>query len=179
MIPQTQTTDIVIFLGVNCGEAVNFAMGDWFPFGAIASCRYAHLNRLPLLPHEELICKEAVLLNSSSKPENLDITPTELSGQRSIKTAFVHLIRFLHVARWSLVKSGLCTGLVSNTYGTIVCSLCKRDCYLAFINCYCYSHPVCLRHGKSFFFLCYLREHVKTSLLFFLVDGVIVSLCRC
>ncbi|WZZ73519.1 lysine-specific demethylase JMJ706 [Brassica napus] len=132
--------------GFNCGEAVNFAMGDWFPFGAIASCRYAHLNRLPLLPHEELICKEAVLLNSSSKPENLDITPTELSGQRSIKTAFVHLIRFLHVARWSLVKSGLCTGLVSNTYGTIVCSLCKRDCYLAFINCHCYSHPVCLRH---------------------------------
>ncbi|CAH8311898.1 unnamed protein product [Eruca vesicaria subsp. sativa] len=132
--------------GFNCGEAVNFAMGDWFPFGAIASFRYAHLNRMPLLPHEELICKEAVLLNSSSKPENLDITPTELSGQRNIKTAFVHLIRFLHAARWSLMKSGLCTGLVSNTYGTIVCSLCKRDCYLAFINCYCYSHPVCLRH---------------------------------
>ncbi|CAN7118531.1 unnamed protein product [Brassica rapa subsp. narinosa] len=22
--------------GFNCGEAVNFAMGDWFPFGAIA-----------------------------------------------------------------------------------------------------------------------------------------------
>ncbi|XP_019098042.1 PREDICTED: lysine-specific demethylase JMJ706-like isoform X2 [Camelina sativa] len=132
--------------GFNCGEAVNFAMGDWFPFGAIASCRYAHLNRVPLLPHEELICKEAMLLNSSSKSENLDFTPTELSGQRSIKTAFVHLIRFLHLARWSLMKSGLCTGLVSNTYGTIVCSLCKRDCYLAFINCDCYSHLVCLRH---------------------------------
>ncbi|KAL0693290.1 hypothetical protein Bca4012_060470 [Brassica carinata] len=132
--------------GFNCGEAVNFAMGDWFPFGAIASCRYAHLNRLPLLPHEELICKEAMLLNSSPKPENLDFTPAELSGQQSIKTAFVHLIRFLHLARWSLMKSGLCTGLVSNTYGTIVCSLCKRDCYLAFINCHCYSHPVCLRH---------------------------------
>ncbi|KAG2302153.1 hypothetical protein Bca52824_030804 [Brassica carinata] len=132
--------------GFNCGEAVNFAMGDWFPFGAIASCRYAHLNRLPLLPHEELICKEAMFLNSSPKPENLDFTPAELSGQRSIKTAFVHLIRFLHLARWSLMKSGLCTGLVPNTYGTIVCSLCKRDCYLAFINCHCYSHPVCLRH---------------------------------
>ncbi|XP_056851151.1 lysine-specific demethylase JMJ13-like isoform X1 [Raphanus sativus] len=133
--------------GFNCGEAVNFAMGDWFPFGAIASCRYAHLNRLPLLPHEELICKEAMLLNSCPKPENLDfITPAELSGQRSVKTAFVQLIRFHHLARWSLMKSGLCTGLISNTYGTIVCSLCKRDCYLAFINCQCYSHPVCLRH---------------------------------
>ncbi|CAN6855942.1 unnamed protein product [Brassica oleracea] len=132
--------------GFNCGEAVNFAMGDWFPFGAIASSRYAHLNRLPLLPHEELICKEAMLLNSSSKLESLDFTPTELSGQRNIKTAFVHLIRFLHLARWSLMKSGLCTGLISNTYGTIVCSICKRDCYLAFLNCHCYSHPVCLRH---------------------------------
>ncbi|CAN8245793.1 unnamed protein product [Cochlearia groenlandica] len=132
--------------GFNCGEAVNFAMGDWFPFGAIASCRYAHLNRVPVLPHEELICKEAMLLNSSNKTDNLDLTPTELSGQQSIKTAFVHLIRFLHLARWSLMKSRLCTGLVSNTYGTIVCSLCKRDCYLAFINCGCYSHPVCLRH---------------------------------
>ncbi|KAG2312733.1 hypothetical protein Bca52824_024290 [Brassica carinata] len=29
--------------GFNCGEAVNFAMGDLFPFGALASCRYAHL----------------------------------------------------------------------------------------------------------------------------------------
>ncbi|CAN6858837.1 unnamed protein product [Brassica oleracea] len=132
--------------GFNCGEAVNFAMGDWFPFGTIASCRYAHLNRLPLLPHEELICKEAMLLNSCPKPENLDFSPAELSGQKNIKTAFVHLIRFHHLARWSLMKSRLCTGLVSNTYGTIVCSLCKRDCYLAFINCQCYSHPVCLRH---------------------------------
>nr|6IP0_A Chain A, Transcription factor jumonji (Jmj) family protein [Arabidopsis thaliana]6IP4_A Chain A, Arabidopsis JMJ13 [Arabidopsis thaliana] len=154
--------------GFNCGEAVNFAMGDWFPFGAIASCRYAHLNRVPLLPHEELICKEAMLLNSSSKSENLDLTPTELSGQRSIKTAFVHLIRFLHLARWSLMKSGLCTGLVSNTYGTIVCSLCKRDCYLAFINCECYSHPVCLRHDvKKLDLPCgtthtlYLRDNIE------------------
>ncbi|KAL0692894.1 hypothetical protein Bca4012_060074 [Brassica carinata] len=138
--------DDILSTCFNCGEAVNFAMGDWFPFGAIASCRYAHLNRLPLLPHEELICKEAMLLNSSPKPENLDFTPAELSGQRNIKTAFVHLIRFLHLARWTLMKSGLCTGLVSNTYGTIVCSMCKRDCYLAFINCHCYSHPVCLRH---------------------------------
>ncbi|VVB08200.1 unnamed protein product [Arabis nemorensis] len=154
--------------GFNCGEAVNFAMGDWFPFGAIASCRYAHLNRVPVLPHEELICKEAMLLNSSSKSEVLDFTPTELSGQRSIKTAFVHLIRFLHLARWSLMKSRSCTGLVPNTYGTIVCSLCKRDCYLAFINCDCYSHPVCLRHDiKKLDLPCgttrtlFLRDNIK------------------
>ena len=138
-------------------------MGDWFPFGAIASCRYAHLNRLPLLPHEELICKEAMPLNSCPKPENVDFSPSELSGQKNIKTAFVHLIRFHHLARWSLMKSRLCTGLVSNTYGTIVCSLCKRDCYLAFINCQCYSHPVCLRHGKA---ISLLSPPTHPSLLF-------------
>ncbi|CAH2046139.1 unnamed protein product [Thlaspi arvense] len=172
--------------GFNCGEAVNFAMGDWFPFGAIASCRYAHLNRLPLLPHEELICKEAMLLNSSPKPENLDFTPTELSGQRSIKTAFVHLIRFLHLARWSLMKSRACTGLVSNTYGTIVCSICKRDCYLAFINCDCYSHPFCLRHDvKKLDLPCgttrtlFLRDNIESleaaAKKFEKEDGVSVS----
>eukprot|EP01018_Ginkgo_biloba_P006432 Gb_15885 [translate_table: standard] len=46
----------------NCGEAVNFAMADWFPFGAAACKRYANLNRLPILPHELLLCKEAMLL---------------------------------------------------------------------------------------------------------------------
>ncbi|KAK9160107.1 hypothetical protein Syun_006448 [Stephania yunnanensis] len=47
--------------GFNCGEVVNFAIGDWFPMGVVASRRYALLNRVPLLPHEELLCKEAML----------------------------------------------------------------------------------------------------------------------
>ncbi|KAG6515574.1 hypothetical protein ZIOFF_026003 [Zingiber officinale] len=38
-------------IGFNCGEAVNFAIGDWFPFGNMASQRYALLNRMSLLPH--------------------------------------------------------------------------------------------------------------------------------
>ncbi|XP_010518675.1 PREDICTED: lysine-specific demethylase JMJ706-like isoform X2 [Tarenaya hassleriana] len=132
--------------GFNCGEAVNFAMGDWFPFGAIASHRYAHLNRVPLLPHEELICREAMLLYPSSELQDLNLSPADLLAHHCIKVAFVKLIRFLHWARWSFMKSRSCTGLVSNTYGTTVCSLCKRDCYLAFINCDCFAHPVCLRH---------------------------------
>nr|GEX86455.1 hypothetical protein [Tanacetum cinerariifolium] len=71
--------------GFNCSEAVNFAIGDWFLLGSIASHRYALLNRTPLLPHEELLCKD----------------------------------------------------------------ICKRDCYLAYINCNCYLHPVCLRHEST------------------------------
>ncbi|MFS7899693.1 hypothetical protein Hanom_Chr00s073666g01789901 [Helianthus anomalus] len=53
-----------IFIGFNCGEAVNFAIGGWFPLGSIATRRYALLNRTPLIPHEELLCKEAMLISS-------------------------------------------------------------------------------------------------------------------
>ncbi|RYR46881.1 hypothetical protein Ahy_A07g032739 [Arachis hypogaea] len=41
--------------GFNDGEALNFAIGDWFPLRAIASRIYALLNMIPLLHHEELI----------------------------------------------------------------------------------------------------------------------------
>ncbi|KAJ8773899.1 hypothetical protein K2173_009330 [Erythroxylum novogranatense] len=135
--------------GFNCGEAVNFAIGDWFPLGAVASQRYALLNRIPLLPHEELLCKEAIFLNTSLELEDLDYSSADLVSHHSIKVAFVKLMRFQHLARWLLMKSRACTGLTSNPYGTILCTLCKRDCYVAFINCNCYLHPVCLRHDVN------------------------------
>ncbi|XVF53816.1 hypothetical protein PTKIN_Ptkin05aG0129300 [Pterospermum kingtungense] len=39
--------------GFNCDEAMNFAFGDWFPLGVIASLHFAHLNRVPFIPHEQ------------------------------------------------------------------------------------------------------------------------------
>ncbi|XVF13672.1 hypothetical protein REPUB_Repub08aG0228200 [Reevesia pubescens] len=153
--------------GFNCGEAVNFAIGDWFPLGAVASLRYAHLNRVPLLPHEELLCKEAMLLYTSLELEDLDYSPADLVSHHCIKVSFVKLMRFLHRARWSVMKSRACTSVSPNYYRTIVCTLCKRDCYVAFVNCSCYSHPVCLRHDiKSLDFPCgsyhglFLRDDV-------------------
>ncbi|KAM1145443.1 hypothetical protein TB2_036922 [Malus domestica] len=153
--------------GFNCGEAVNFAIGDWFPLGAIASRRYALLNRMPLLPHEELLCKEAMLLHTSLELEDSYYSSADLVSHDSIKMSFVRLMRFQHRARWSLMKSGACTSVLPNSYGTILCSLCKRDCYIAFINCNCYMHPVCLRHDvRSLDFSCgtnptlFLREEI-------------------
>lgn len=133
--------------GFNCGEAVNFAMGDWFPLGAVASQRYALLNRMPLISHEELLCKEAMLLYTNSELEDPHYASTELTSHYSIKTSFVSMIRFQHRARWSLMKSRICIGTSPNCHGTILCSLCKRDCYISYISCSCYGHPVCLRHG--------------------------------
>ncbi|KAK5812939.1 hypothetical protein PVK06_028383 [Gossypium arboreum] len=153
--------------GFNCGEAVNFAIGDWFPLGAVASLRYAHLERLPLLPHEELLCKEAMLLYTSLELDDLDYLPADLASRYCIKVSFVKLIRFLHRARWSIMKSRACTSVSPYYYRTIVCTLCKHDCYVTFVNCSCYSHPVCLRHDiKSLDFPCgsyrglFLRDDV-------------------
>jgi hypothetical protein len=135
--------------GFNCGEAVNFAIGDWFPLGSIASRRYALLNRIPLLPHEELLCKEAMILHSmrSEREEDSIYSPADVTSQRSTKVSFVNLMRFQHRARWCvMMQSRGSIGISANPNATILCSLCKRDCYLAYINCSCLLHPVCLRH---------------------------------
>lgn len=121
-------------------------MGDWFPLGAVASRRYALLNRVPLLPYEELLCKEAMLLYTSLELEDLDISVDSTSNCR-VKASFVNLMHFQHRGRWSVMKSGVCSGVYVNAHGTILCSLCKRDCYVAYLNCACHLHPVCLRHG--------------------------------
>ncbi|CAJ1931074.1 unnamed protein product [Sphenostylis stenocarpa] len=153
--------------GFNCGEAVNFAIGDWFPLGAIASRRYALLNRVPLLPHEELLCKEAMLLRTCLELEDSDFPSSEFFSHNSIKISFVNLMRFQHCARWFLTKSRACLSVSSHSHGTILCSLCKRDCYIAYVDCNCHTHPVCLRHDvDSLDFTCggkytlYLREDI-------------------
>ncbi|XP_024961234.1 lysine-specific demethylase JMJ706-like [Cynara cardunculus var. scolymus] len=132
--------------GFNCSEAVNFAIGDWFLLGSIASHRYALLNRTPLLPHEELLCKESMLLRSTMEYEDQDLSSADVISHRNIKAAFVNLIRFQHRIRWCLMKSREYMGASTHSHGTILCSICKRDCYVAYINCNCYLHPVCLRH---------------------------------
>ena len=126
---------------------MNFAIGDWFPLGAFASQRYALLSRMPLLPHEELLCKEAMLLYTSLELEDFDYSSADLVSHSSVKISFVKLMRFQHRARWLLMKSGTCTDVLPNPHGTVLCSLCKRDCYVGYINCSCYMHPVCFRHG--------------------------------
>lgn len=160
-------------IGFNCGEAVNFAIGDWFPLGAIASWRYAHLNRTPLLPHEELLCKEAMLLHTSLELEDLDYSSLDLAPHHCIKISFVKLMRFLHRARWYMMKSMACSSVFPNTYGTILCSLCKRDCYVAFINCNCSSHPVCLRHGNFVSISCF--RDLSYIYVFFLFKNFVSS----
>ncbi|KAJ8555179.1 hypothetical protein K7X08_012675 [Anisodus acutangulus] len=135
--------------GFNCGEAVNFATGDWFPMGSISSRRYAHLNRVPLLPHEELLCKEAMLLSMILELEDPDYSSADLVTHHNIKVSFLNLMRFQHRARWCLARLKAFSGISLFEHGTILCSICKRDCYVAYLNCNSCGHAVCLRHDPS------------------------------
>ncbi|XP_047307181.1 lysine-specific demethylase JMJ706 [Impatiens glandulifera] len=135
--------------GFNCGEAVNFAMGDWFPLGSVASRRYALLNRIPLLPHDELLCKEAMLLHTSLAHKDPISSSMDLIYHQVIKVSFVRLMRFQHRSRWCLMKSGSYMDVSTISHGTVLCNLCKRDCYVAFLDCSSCLLPVCLRHSAS------------------------------
>ncbi|CAI9274781.1 unnamed protein product [Lactuca saligna] len=87
-----------------------------------------------------------MLISSSSSSSSSAMSHEDLASQLSVKASFVNLISFQHRARWCLSKSRDCMGISQHSHGTILCSVCKRDCYVAYINCSCYLHPVCLRH---------------------------------
>ena len=136
--------------GFNCGEAVNFAIGDWFPLGSLASKRYTLLNRTPLLAHEELLCHSAVLL--SQKLLTCDLGSLDKSehpySQYCMKSCFVRLMRFQRRARSLLAKMGSQICYKPKTFPNLSCSMCRRDCYITHVLCGCNFDPVCLHHGN-------------------------------
>uniref|UniRef100_A0A2C9VA65 JmjC domain-containing protein n=1 Tax=Manihot esculenta TaxID=3983 RepID=A0A2C9VA65_MANES len=72
--------------GFNCGEAVNFAIGDWFPFGELASKRYARIGMMAILPREEILCKESAQL---LKHEDLNRSSAGLASHNSLEISFI------------------------------------------------------------------------------------------
>ncbi|WVZ74091.1 hypothetical protein U9M48_022315 [Paspalum notatum var. saurae] len=137
--------------GFNCGEAVNFATGEWFPMGAIASQHYALLKRIPVLPYEELLCKETIFVANGfpmSDQETISLTGYT-HAQSCMKGPFVQLMRFQHCVRWSLLKMGARTHYKADIDATVLCGICKRDCYVAHIMCNCRADAICLRHEEE------------------------------
>ncbi|OEL35352.1 Lysine-specific demethylase JMJ706, partial [Dichanthelium oligosanthes] len=137
--------------GFNCGEAVNFAIGDWFPLGSLASKRYAFLNRTPLLAHEELLCRYAVLLSQkllTCDPRFLDKSEHPYS-QYCVKSCFVRLMRFQRRAHGLLAKMGSQICYKPKTSPNLSCSMCRRDCYITHVLCGCNFDPVCLHHEQE------------------------------
>ncbi|CAM0879317.1 unnamed protein product [Alopecurus aequalis] len=136
--------------GFNCGEAVNFAIGDWFPMGSLASKRYALLNRTPFLAHEELLCRSAVLLshkliNSDPKTLNSEHPYT----QYCVKSCFVRLMRLQRRTHRLLGKMGSQICYKPKLYSNLSCSMCRRDCYITHVACGCTFDPICLHHEQE------------------------------
>ncbi|XP_060206392.1 lysine-specific demethylase JMJ13-like [Lycium barbarum] len=135
--------------GFNCGEAVNFAIGEWFLFGAAASERYALLGKAPIIPYEELLCAEAMLLSKSLARG--PYCAADLNDVHCVMTSFSCLLRSYHHARWCLEKLKTSLRMCSKPQGSFTCILCKRLCYVAYIECKCYAGPVCLFHDYETF----------------------------
>lgn len=131
--------------GFNCGEAVNFAMADWFSLGAEACSRYAFLNRFPLLPHEKLLCKEAGIVSQINQTGH-DNPFCEL--QAHVKVAFVAWMRSLLQIMSSLKLHG--AKVTTSNETSVFCGLCKHMCHVAYTSCKCFSEPTCFNHGSFF-----------------------------
>lgn len=46
----------LVFSGLNCAEAVNFAPADWLPHGKFGAELYQLYHKTAVLSHEELLC---------------------------------------------------------------------------------------------------------------------------
>lgn len=142
---------------------MNFAIGDWFPLGAAASRRYAHLRMFPIIPYEELLCKEAMQIYKSLKVRGSRSKLKDVACYHATVLSFVHLMQY-YKTLLRLNDPMKCSSS-SNTIGTLICRDCHRDCYVAYMLCSsCYSYPICLYHGKkalylhleSFYFHCFM-----------------------
>ncbi|KAE8713321.1 putative Zinc knuckle family protein [Hibiscus syriacus] len=154
--------------GCNCGEAVNFAIGEWFPWGAVAGQVYAHLCKMAILPYEELLCKEAIILSESSNHRCLDHPAfVEPSSQSSVRRSFVRHIESLNTALRHLHDSMPRITYSSVSQGTIICQLCKRDCYLTFLECDKCFHHTCVFHAVDS-----LRCSCSGKLIVYIDEGI-------
>ncbi|KAJ0682905.1 putative transcription factor & chromatin remodeling JUMONJI family [Helianthus annuus] len=134
--------------GFNCGEAVNFAARDWFPFGGSANERYAFLQKKPIIPYEEILCKEAMLLSSKNPKKDYTCDP-DADFNRFVKGPFASLIHKYDDAISYLKSLDRSLGILSNLKESVSCSICKRDCYVAHVNCNCRVDPICVFHDKE------------------------------
>lgn len=123
-------------------------MSQWFPLGNICRDRYALLRKTPLIPHEELLCKEAVFLSEERLQTSSSNNERDLSSVKCIE-AFVSFMRTQHYARWLLNKTGARLLYKSDIQATVYCGICRTDCYIAHHMCSCNLDPICLHHGKS------------------------------
>lgn len=138
---------------------MNVASCDWIPFAAAACHRYTLLKRMPIVPYEQLVCKEAMLLAEDSC---LNHESTTTSSTDCVKSSFACLIRFYHCACWCLKKLNPSLTILPKSQQLLLCAVCKRECYVAHLVCKrTTTAPICLFHGT--YLLDQIRSDPRTS----------------
>ncbi|XP_020085320.1 lysine-specific demethylase JMJ706-like isoform X3 [Ananas comosus] len=54
-----------------------------------------------------------------------------------------------HRARWLLTKMGAHICYTDDVHSAVLCSICRRDCYIVHMKCNCYDDAICLYHERE------------------------------
>lgn len=123
--------------GFNLGEAVNFVLSDWWPFGEHAGQLYKSLNRQQIISHEQVLCDDAVALAVKLDEHN----KVELDKEdRPVAIAFVAMMQQIHQLRESfqtkkIVQIATCSPDIASDAvemrASIPCTWCSHQGFLA------------------------------------------------
>ncbi|KAK9842710.1 hypothetical protein WJX74_001062 [Apatococcus lobatus] len=120
--------------GFNVGEAVNFATGNWFPYGADACERYRHLARLPVLPHEQLLCQEARHLRSRMHSGQRHRDSAFAHTDATVRHAFIQLMQLQNEQRQELMAKGaVCQEMPASITTSMPCGRCRHMAYVSLV----------------------------------------------
>ena len=134
-------------LGFNCGEAVNFALPEWIPFGRDASERYRKTQRPASISNERL------LMTVASDPEDLK----DVSACDALIADLEITMKEQNTLRHNLDRAGIVNQVAmpadedSESYDEKrQCHVCMHMCYISALVCSCDAkRVVCLRHFRD------------------------------
>ncbi|CAD7699924.1 unnamed protein product [Ostreobium quekettii] len=134
--------------GFNVGEAVNFAIPDWFPLGRKALERYCDISANHIIPHEELLCREAVALGEVlCRKKKAKPAP----HQQIMMREFINFMERHRRSTQRFKKAGAQAKSTTFPCGSIKCSQCGRGCYLSLVYAPGLDRPLCIAcaHAKA------------------------------
>ncbi|KAH7620583.1 hypothetical protein Ndes2526B_g04502 [Nannochloris sp. 'desiccata'] len=124
--------------GFNLGEAVNFVLSDWWPFGEHARRLYKSFNRQQIISHEQLLCDDATAL--AAKLDTVDKIELD-TEDRPVAIAFVAMMQQAHQLRERFQTKKI-VQVASYSPGTasdaaemrdsVPCSWCSHQSHLVF-----------------------------------------------
>jgi hypothetical protein len=161
-------------LGFNCGEAVNFALPKWIPFGRDASERYRKSKRAASISNERL------LLSVASNPGDLK----DAKACQLLINDLQRIVIEQKTLRQELFRSGILNVVPmpededSESYDEKrQCHVCMHICYISALVCSCDAERVvCLRHFNH---ICNCRPQNKAFLFWHSIrdiEGIIANM---